>query len=50
MARKADPNLKPTQAVTTYLTEEELAELDDLATRLGRLSRAAALRWLLKQG
>ncbi len=49
MARKANPDLKPTQAVTTYLTDEELERLDDLALMQGRISRAAALRWLLKQ-
>ncbi len=47
MARTADPNLKPTQPVTTYLTESELALLDRLAARQGRVSRAAILRWLL---
>jgi hypothetical protein len=31
----------------TYLTEDELLELDLLAARLGRVSRAAALRFLI---
>jgi hypothetical protein len=32
----------------TYLTEEELASLDRIAARMGRIGRAAALRYLIQ--
>ena len=46
--RKPDPNLPEKFAVTTYLTEEELAKLDQIAVAMGRASRAAVLRRLIQ--
>ena len=49
MARTADPDLKPTQPATTYLTEKEMEQLDNLTDSMGRISRAAVLRYLVQQ-
>ncbi len=49
MARTPNPDLEPTQPVTTYLTETEMMALDALGSMMGRISRAAVLRYLIQQ-
>lgn len=44
---KNNPNQSPTRIVATYLNDEEIGYLDAVCKGMGRISRAAALRYIL---